>query len=120
MKQHIHPCKCGGPGTLRYGPDSDKHVTCVNKYCWRGPVRDNERGAIDIWNSVMTETPGEQMTRHRYDQWAGNPQGVKEDVSRCAEEIMDGYHLVQCRRKRGHGPKGMYCKQHAKMVEERK
>lgn len=34
-----------------------------------------------------------------YRQWAGNERGTKED------------------RKRGYGPEGLYCKQHAKKLE---
>jgi hypothetical protein len=56
------------------------------------------------------------MTERRYDQWAGNPKGIPEDKTRCIEEVTDftGWHLLQCRRKRGYGPNGEYCKQHAK------
>ena len=36
----------------------------------------------------------------------------------CAYEVWDfsGWQLHQCSRKPGHGPEGLYCKQHAKMV----
>ncbi|MBI9081619.1 MAG: hypothetical protein JEY79_18005 [Pseudodesulfovibrio sp.] len=44
---------------------------------------------------------------------------VKEGQERCIEDV---YHKIndfrgtrqQCSRKRGHGPDGLYCKQHAK------
>jgi hypothetical protein len=50
--------------------------------------------------------------RRRYDQWAGNPAGIPEDVTRCVESVREsGWHAYQCRRKRGHGP-GLYCRQH--------
>jgi len=51
-----------------------------------------------------------------YDQWAGNPKGVKEDLARCVQNVGDftGWHFNQCARKRGYGPDGLYCKQHAK------
>lgn len=52
----------------------------------------------------------------RYGSWVGNPQGVSEDTLRCAEEVWprDGrWTPAQCFRKRGHGPKGELCKQHA-------
>jgi hypothetical protein len=42
---------------------------------------------------------------------------VPEDVSRCAEEVATPPYYIdfhQCTRKRGHGPDGLYCKQHAK------
>ena len=55
------------------------------------------------------------MTR-TYDQWAGNPQGIPEDETCCIKEVQDptGWHFYQCQRKRGYGPDGLYCKQHAK------
>lgn len=48
----------------------------------------------------------------RYNVWAGNPNGVPEDVTRCIREIGGLAHQYQCMRKRGHGPDGLYCKQH--------
>jgi len=53
----------------------------------------------------------------RYRQWGGNPKGNKEDPDSCVAEVADGGRSVlfhQCRRKRGHGTDGKYCKQHAK------
>jgi hypothetical protein len=53
----------------------------------------------------------------RYGVWAGCPQGQAEDLTRCIEEVWptDGSWIpYQCSRKRGHGPDGLYCKQHAK------
>jgi len=54
----------------------------------------------------------------RYGVWAGNPKGQAEDPTRCVMEVATNerwalYH--QCFRKRGHGLKKLYCKQHAKM-----
>lgn len=56
------------------------------------------------------------MTEHRYHHWAGNPQGVRENVTHCVEEVsdQDGRHAHQCMRKRGKGKDGLYCAQHAK------
>ena len=56
----------------------------------------------------------------RYDIWAGNPKGIKEDKTKCIQSVSDytGWHRYQCSRKRGHGDKGLYCKQHAKKLEE--
>ena len=56
-----------------------------------------------------------------YNQWAGNPKGIKEDIIRCIKEVagFPGWHLYQCSRKRGHGKDGLYCKQHAKIEENR-
>ena len=56
-----------------------------------------------------------------YDKWAGNPVGIPEDPTRCVFAVSDitGWHQQQCRRKRGYGPNGEYCKQHAKIMERR-
>lgn len=56
-----------------------------------------------------------------YDKWAGSL-GIPEDPKRCVAEVPDGtgWHRYQCRRKRGYGPNGEYCKQHAKKQEEKK
>lgn len=58
----------------------------------------------------------------RYGEWAGNPKGTKEDPARCVEEVCGAdrwpvFH--QCRRKRGYGPGGAYCRQHGKRQQER-
>lgn len=44
---------------------------------------------------------------------------TKEDTARCIEEVYesDTYTFHQCNRKRGHGPNGEYCEQHAAMHE---
>ncbi len=55
----------------------------------------------------------------RYGQWAGDPQGRAEDKTRCVEEVHQGWHFYQCQRKRGHGPLGEYCKQHASKLIRR-
>lgn len=51
-----------------------------------------------------------------YGAWAGRPQGVPEDVTRCVESVFADRDWIphQCTRKRGHGPEGLYCKQHAR------
>lgn len=40
----------------------------------------------------------------------------KYDPEKCCKEVRDraGWRSHQCNRKRGHGPKGLYCKTHAK------
>lgn len=56
------------------------------------------------------------MTRI-YGEWAGNPKGAPEDKTRCIKEVWpttDGWIPHQCRRKRGYGKDGLYCKQHSK------
>jgi len=54
-----------------------------------------------------------------YGQWAGNPKGTPEDPALCVEGVWNLYApgFPQCSRKRGHGPGGLYCKQHAKKRE---
>ena len=59
------------------------------------------------------------MTR-RYGQWAGNPRGWPEDVERCVESVFSGMRSRQCTRRRGHGPEGLYCRQHGRLEEERR
>jgi len=56
-----------------------------------------------------------------YDDCATNPGGTPEDTTRCVKTVINwyGWHMVQCSRKRGHGPNGEYCKQHAKILEKR-
>ena len=57
----------------------------------------------------------------RFGEWAGNPNGTPEDITRCIEEVWPqshGWIPYQCHRKRGYGPGGLYCKQHAKKQEK--
>jgi len=49
-----------------------------------------------------------------YDQWAGNLKGWPEDPARCVAKVYGGWYSLQCSRKRGLGPDGLYCWQHAK------
>lgn len=58
----------------------------------------------------------------RYRTWAGNPGGNKEDRTRCVVVVHDGGRSPlshQCSRRRGHGPDGLFCAQHAKTHGER-
>ena len=54
-----------------------------------------------------------------YDTGTAIARNDPEDPICCIEEVNDsgGWHSYQCTRKRGYGPKGEYCKQHARMVE---
>ena len=58
----------------------------------------------------------------RYGQWSGNPEGRLFDPARCAYSVSDagGYIETQCSRKPGHGPDGLFCKQHAARIEKYK
>jgi hypothetical protein len=56
-----------------------------------------------------------------YDKGIWHPNGISEDITRCIKSVSDdtGWHFYQCKRKRGFGKDGLYCKQHAKMYEGR-
>ena len=43
-----------------------------------------------------------------------------ERKNQCIAEVSDehGWNRHQCTRPRGHGPEGLYCKQHGRMVDE--
>lgn len=58
-----------------------------------------------------------EATAYKYNCWGGNPKGWAYRPEDCAYEVMNGWHSYQCCRKKGHGPEGLYCKQHAKIVE---
>lgn len=58
------------------------------------------------------------MKERRYGEWAGCPKGRAEDKTRCVVEVYPqsgSWVPYQCLRKKGYGPNGEYCKQHAKM-----
>ena len=61
----------------------------------------------------------EQAMKIRYGQWAGNMGGNKYKPEYCAYEVWQ-YYSRQCSRKNGHGSDGLYCKQHAKILEDTK
>ena len=72
----------------------------------------------------MFNTPKtiEEARKIKYNSWAGNPNGNKYDERYCAYEVSGGGRMMlfyQCSRLNGHGPDGLYCKQHAKMIEDR-
>ncbi len=56
--------------------------------------------------------------RKTYGRWAGSPNGVPENVTRCRYQTGEMPHYHQCYRKRGYGPRKVFCKQHAKMFAE--
>ena len=65
---------------------------------------------------------GEIKGKRIYGAWAGNEKGTPEDMSRCIKEVTPNWGFMipqQCQRKRGYGPNGLYCKQHAKIVERK-
>lgn len=56
----------------------------------------------------------------RYGSWAGNPKGNPEKKDQCVAQVYPppGWISAQCTRKRGFGPNGEYCKQHARKVTD--
>lgn len=67
-------------------------------------------------NPPMTQ---EEAEAHIYGRWSGNPKGHAYRPGRCAYSVWRNFISGQCSRIWGHGPGGLYCKQHAKMVENR-
>lgn len=57
-----------------------------------------------------------------YNLWAGNPKGTPERCDLCIAEVRASWTAwpiySQCTRKRGYGPDGLYCKQHAKKAKK--
>lgn len=64
----------------------------------------------------MVPTPNGKGVRV-YGEWAGNPRGVPEDKRLCAEQVWTRGDWIahQCGHKRGFGPNGELCRQHAKL-----
>lgn len=64
----------------------------------------------------MSEYP-----KPRYGAWGGNPGGYPYIPEQCAKEVLNNqthiYH--QCSRKKGYGRDGLFCKQHAKIINMR-
>lgn len=61
----------------------------------------------------------EEARKYQYGTWAGNPNGNKYQENNCAYEIEDRFVIFcQCSRPNGHGINGLYCKQHAKIIEK--
>lgn len=63
------------------------------------------------------------MSKSRvYDAGSAVARNIREDMMLCVVECSDVsgryWHSWQCQRKRGYGPHGEYCKQHAKMLEQ--
>lgn len=50
--------------------------------------------------------------QRRYGAWAGNPNGLPPDFSRCCETVQSDHVSRQCGKRNGHGPDGAYCKTH--------
>jgi hypothetical protein len=65
------------------------------------------------------ELTPEELADLRYGQWTGDPKGTPRRPTQCSEEVWTNlpWSPYQCSRQNGHGPKGLYCKQHAKRFE---
>lgn len=63
--------------------------------------------------------PEGKSGKRRYGCWAGRPNGRGEDVMCCIEQIHRKHTTIlgQCSKKRGFGPNGEFCKQHARFYE---
>jgi|GEM_PF-1253259 len=64
----------------------------------------------------MKPTTLAEAQAHRYGEWAGSPSGRPYQAHRCAAAVAQrgGFGLrYQCIRANGHGPEGLWCKQHA-------
>jgi len=59
-----------------------------------------------------------KAARTRYGVWGGNPVGFAHNAARCAYEVPCGIFSHQCFRMAHFGPANLYCKQHAKMLED--
>ena len=84
----------------------------------RGYMKLVESELADALAQLEATGKEEAMTLRRYGQWAGDPKGQLEDVECCVVEVWPsssygGWQPYQCQRRRGYGPRGEYCKQHA-------
>lgn len=61
----------------------------------------------------------EEAKATRYGAWAGDPNGRRYSAGRCAYEVANGWHFVQCFRKGRYGRANLYCKQHAAIIARR-
>ncbi len=60
----------------------------------------------------------EEAKNYKYNEWAGNPGGVSYSEEYCAYEIWQNMLTYQCSRKPQYGSDNLYCKQHARMIED--
>ena len=62
------------------------------------------------------------MKPRSYGRWAGNVRGRPEHPARCIREVFSSsnHFGCQCSRRRGHGPDGAWCKQHAAAAQAAK
>lgn len=68
---------------------------------------------------IETITTKEEARKYRYNRWAGNPNGTAYIETRCAYSVWDrgrGCMSHQCAKKNGHGPEGLYCEAHSRLV----
>ena len=62
-------------------------------------------------NPPRTKKAASKLTYGKWSSECGWEEG------RCAYKVWGWMTHYQCTRKSGHGPAGLYCKQHAKMVK---
>jgi hypothetical protein len=59
----------------------------------------------------------DEARAYKYSRWAAQPTGKPYREGCCAMEIYTVFRMfVQCSRKNGKGPAGLYCGQHAKQI----
>lgn len=67
----------------------------------------------------------EEARAYRYGVWAGNPKGCAYNEKYCAFEVSERggsfsrFHTLQCSRRSGQGPEGLFCGIHANMIARR-
>lgn len=61
-----------------------------------------------------------EAKKRRYGVWAGRPKGTPYDSGRCAYEIYNDATMIarQCSRTAGQGLNGLFCYQHAIIVQK--
>jgi hypothetical protein len=71
--------------------------------------------------TAVAEGHMDDIKKRQYGITSANSRGTPEDKTRCIAAVWGGYRGMfehQCFRKRGHGKDGLYCKQHAKGLED--
>ena len=82
-----------------------------------GAPKSKNKGAGKMFDPPKTL---KEAKKFKYGTWAGNPKGSSYQDGYFFYEVYPNDRICiphQCLRKNGHGPAGLYCKQHAKMVE---
>lgn len=77
-------------------------------------AKTRSKGVNDMKHKPMTK---EEAQAHIYKAYGGIYKGRPYIEDQCAAEVWpDDWGPFQCSHKNGHGPGGLYCKQHAKIL----